>query len=234
MLNKKLIPLCAGLVLAFGLAACSNDEVKEENTQPSEGTEISAVNDLAPEEAVATVNGEEILQQELTNQYEQVKMSYLQMGIEIDGENEAQIKRHVLDQLVNTTLINQAAVEGGFEATEAEVQAEMDLILAEYGGEEELVKILEENNLTLASLQEEIKVQLTINKYLGDKIGTPEISQEEIEELYAQYSEQTDEMPPLEDVEMFLQEELINEKNQAAIGELVEQLKEASDIRILI
>ncbi|MFN7251406.1 MAG: SurA N-terminal domain-containing protein [Anaerobacillus sp.] len=240
MLIKKLTLFSSVLLLSLGLAACSgNDEAQEEKMPVGEDTENLVENedsmmDLEPHEPVAIVNGKEILQQELTDQYEQIKLSYLQQGVEIDRENEVVIKNYVLDQLVNTTLILQAAEKGGFSPSNEEVQEQLDQIKEQYGSEEELNEILEQNNLTLAKLEEEVKIQLTINQYLESEIKEPSVSQEEIIERYEQYKQQTDEMPELEEVEGLLAEEIKQEKNQASIGELVDKLKQASEINILI
>jgi len=234
---KKLIPISLGLFLALGLAACgSNNEVQEQNTQVGEevaGSEDSNM-DLEPNEPVAIVNGEEITQQELNEKFEQVKMFYQQQGMGLDGENEVQIQKGVLDQLVNTKLISQAAAEEGFSTSQDEVQAQIEQIKEQYGNGEELNAVLEQNNLNLASLEKEIKNELTINKYLESNIEAPSVSQDEIKEKYDQYKQQTENMPEFEEVESQLEEEIKNEKGQASISELVNKLKETSEIEILV
>jgi len=232
-----LIPISLGLFLALGLAACgSNNEVQEQNTQVGEevaGSEDSNM-DLEPNEPVAIVNGEEITQQELNEKFEQVKMFYQQQGMGLDGENEVQIQKGVLDQLVNTKLISQAAAEEGFSTSQDEVQAQIEQIKEQYGNGEELNAVLEQNNLNLASLEKEIKNELTINKYLESNIEAPSVSQDEIKEKYDQYKQQTENMPEFEEVESQLEEEIKNEKGQASISELVNKLKETSEIEILV
>lgn len=170
----------------------------------------------------------------MTDQYDQIKLTYLQQGVEIDRENEVVIKNYILDQLINTTLILQAADEGGYSPSNDEVQEQLDQMKDQYGSEEELNKILEENNLTLAKLEEEIKIQLTINKFLDSQINEASVSQEEIAQRYEEYKQQTEEMPELEEVEGLIAEEIKQEKTQASIGELVDKLKQASEINILI
>lgn len=240
MLNKKLALISSVLILSLGLAACNGkDEAQEEKMPVGEDTENLVENedsmkDLEPHEPVAIVNGKEILQQELTDQYDQIKLTYLQQGVEIDRENEVVIKNYILDQLINTTLILQAADEGGYSPSNDEVQEQLDQMKDQYGSEEELNKILEENNLTLAKLEEEIKIQLTINKFLDSQINEASVSQEEIAQRYEEYKQQTEEMPELEEVEGLIAEEIKQEKTQASIGELVDKLKQASEINILI
>jgi FKBP-type peptidyl-prolyl cis-trans isomerase (trigger factor) len=240
LLKKRLILISAGLVLTIGLAACSNnDKGQEENTQVAEETTVTVANPLLtealePNDPVARVNGEEISQQELTTQYEQVVLSYQQQGMAINEENQVQIKRHVLDQLVNTMLISQAAGEAGFTSSEDEVQAQLAQIKEQYGDEEKLNQVLEMNNLTIASLEKIIKQDLTINKYLVSTIEVPSVSDDEIEERYKQYEQQTENMPKLEEIKAQLEDELKSEKNQEAIAELVNKLKETSQIDILI
>lgn len=231
MLFKKLIPISACLFLILGLAACGgNDEAQEVNIGVDEESKIEGNQG----DAVAIVNGEEISQQQFVNQVDQVKMSYQQQGIEIDEENEVLIKNHVLDQLVNTTLIVQAATEEGFSPTNEEVQAELDQIRAQYDSEEEFNTILEQNNLNLATLENEITYQLSINRYVAAKVEEPLVSEVEIKERYDLYKQQTEEMPELEEIETQLKEEIKNEKNQASIGELVNRLRKESQIEILI
>ncbi|QOY35417.1 SurA N-terminal domain-containing protein [Anaerobacillus isosaccharinicus] len=231
MLFKKLIPISACLFLILGLAACGgNDEAQEVSTGVDEGSKIEE----SLGGAVAIVNGEEISEQQFVNQLEQVKMSYQQQGIEIDEENEVLIKNHVLDQLVNTTLIVQAATEEGFSPSNDEVQAELDQIRGQYDSDEEFNTILEQNNLDLTTFENEITYQLSINRYVADKIEEPLVSEVEIKERYDLYKQQTEEMPELEEIEAQLKEEIKNEKNQASIGELVERLRNESQIEILI
>lgn len=240
LLKRKLIPISVGISLVFGLVACSgNDEVQEGNPQVEVGTEAPAEDgentlNLEQSEPVAIVNGEEILQHELNNQLEQVKMSYQQQGMEIEGENEIQIKKQILDQLVNTVLISQVANEEGFTPSEDEVETQIEEIKVQYGSEEKFTEVLEQNNLNLDRLKEELIKELAISKYLESNIETSTVSKDEIAERYEQYKQQTEEMPELEEVETQLEEEIKNEKNQASIGELVNKLKEKSEIEILI
>lgn len=221
MFKKKIITACASALLVLGLAACGGNE--EETTV-----------DQSENKAVATVNGEAISEHQLTFQYEQMKVSYQQMGLEITEETEAQIKMHVLDQLVNSTLITQAAIEEGFGASEDEVQAQLNLFIEEYGTEEQFIEVLEENQFTLATFTNEIKSQLTINKYLENKLETPVISMEEIEARYEEYKQQSPDIPELETIQAQLEQEIKQEKNQQLVGELVDRLKENSEINIHI
>ncbi|WP_166241763.1 peptidylprolyl isomerase [Paenibacillus turpanensis] len=106
--------------------------------------------------AVATVNGENITQQQLYD-------AMVKQG----GEQ-------TLDALITEALVNQQVKKNNITVTDEEVNAEIEEIKKNFPTEEEFNMILEQNNLTMDSLKVEMKKQVSLNKLLEPQVTVTE------------------------------------------------------------
>ncbi len=199
----------------------------------SEGsTTMEETNDF-----VAMVNGEGILKSDFNTQFASALASLQSQGVDTtSAEFLAQLNTQVLDDLINTKLVEQGIKASGLSATQEEVDAEVASVTTQLGGEEALSTQLANNNLTMEQFLSNITNQLTIQKYLRSNIDSSsvEVTEEEIVALYEQATTaQQQEVPPLEDVRDQVEQQIRADKEQALVNAFIAELRADADIEII-
>jgi peptidyl-prolyl cis-trans isomerase C len=97
------------------------------------------------------VNGEEITLAEYQEELARYQAAVEESGANSESESEA--GQRVLDDLVDQVLLAQGAREGGFSLTETELQARLDALAEEAGGETALAEWQAANGYTPESFQ---------------------------------------------------------------------------------
>lgn len=216
MISKKILMLF--FILLVAIVGCNNNEAGSKDT-------------------AAIVNGEEISIAELDRTFNKIKPMYAAQGIDLENEENIdtmnQVKESVLNQLINTTLIIQAADEQGYAPSEAEVNDSLEQIKGQYETEEQFKVALEENNLSVEILKQDIEDELKMKKYITENTEEVSITDAELKTTYDQYKEQNEQVPPFNEVKDQIRAELTNQKHQQQVGKLVEELRNNSEIEIL-
>jgi hypothetical protein len=188
--------------------------------------------------AVAILNGEEISRESFDKLFEGMKNMYSQQGVNFEGEGSEELlsdlKQYVLDTLINERVLLQEAEKKGFEVSSEEINSELEQIRSRFGSDEEFEKALSDNFLDLEQLKENIATEIKIGLYLDSEVEAPVVTEEEVEELYNQYSEMFDEMPEFDIVRDDLEAELREDKKDSAVRAFLKILVEKSEIEILI
>lgn len=148
---------------------------------------------------------------------------------EVVRELERQAGDQVLDDLVNKKLLSQEADRRGVSVTEEDVQAELDSVIASFEGQGmTLEAALEQFGLTMDSLRDNVRLQLTIEKMMSDSMQ--EITDEEamtyFEENSAFFPEGTD----FESLKDDLKQQMYQEKLESDFQSLLEELKNNAQI----
>lgn len=280
--QKKLVTSVAAAALLLGLAACdeqaddaeTSDE--EANAQEAEVPEGAEEGEAAPEgegemedpmqdmpepeledvpDVVAEVNGEEITGEEFTTAYESQFME-MSMQAQMTGEeiDEEELQDQTLDGLIGVELLNQEADAEGIEASDEEVEDQLEE-LAEMNGMEsvdELLAMAEEQGASEEELREDVAQQVRIDT-LAEGLDVEEPTDEEIEEAYEEQVAQQEamqemqeaegegeedaeapEIPDLGEMRPQLEEQLTEQKQNEAITAHMEQLREDADIEVHI
>ncbi len=188
------------------------------------------------EVSVASVNNESISQTALDNFYTQQEASYQAQGLDVtDPEQMKAAKQQALDNLVNQTLLLQAAADDGIAITDEEVQGEYDRTVSQFESDEALQAALIENNLTIELLKTNILTQLTIQGYLASRIDeNVTVTDEEIQTLYDQYVANGSNIPALEEVSTQLGDQVKQQKLDAQVGAIIEELKSVAEIELYL
>ncbi|GAE93312.1 hypothetical protein JCM21714_2384 [Gracilibacillus boraciitolerans JCM 21714] len=254
---KKIVMLLMTMTLAIVTVACSNnDTAEEENTEEPASEETEADNEDAEEETapaeetqggeavsedelaeedqtVATVNGEEILGAQYNSIYPQLKNMIQQTGQDV-SDTEA-IKEQVLNELITQELILQDARDEGLEVDSEEVENQINGLKDQYG--DEYAAALESQGLTEEEYKSQMEKSLLRDQYMETVIGI-KVTEEEVEDYYNQMKEQTEEeVPPLEEVEAQVKQQLTTQKQQEKQEEIMakfEELRENAEIEQLI
>ncbi len=159
---------------------------------------------------VAEVNGEQIFIEQYQQEEEQQMQMMMQQGMDPESaemsEMLEELRPQILDNLVNSLLIEKKVEEEGMTVSEDEVDEEYQMFAEQSGGEEMLEQQLEEAGYTAEELREDISQQLKIQTYMEgyieENLDTEdlEFSEEELRELYEETQQQQ------EQIEMDLEE----------------------------
>lgn len=242
MLNKLVKAIGIGIV-AIGLTACGGDgdvENEEEIGEESEVNTDEMVNFDDVPDIIATVNGEDIDKElYVATIKQQVEMLPAQ-GIGLESE-EAQnfvtmLKEQLLEQLINEEVLVQAAAKEGIEVSEEEVEAEFDALVAQFESEEQLEAALEEQGVTMEEMRADIATFLKREKYIDAHTTMEAVDEAELQaaydELIAMHGEDGEDVPTFDEYKDDLELQLQYEQKQEQLAELVQQLRDASEITI--
>lgn len=186
---------------------------------------------------VAKVNGVEVSRFDYENRFEAISNNSAQQGFDpADATVASQIKEEALNVLINTKLLIQAAEENEIEVTDEEVEEEYQKIVVNLGGEEGLAEAMKNMNLSEEKLRKDIREQLAITELIQIKTNYSEItvSDAEVAEYYQNVSASNADIPELETVSEQIKAQILSEKQQDVIGNLIETLRIGANIEILI
>lgn len=217
----------------FVLGACNND-----NEQSKEGNEPSTVENKGS--VMATVNDKEIFESDYNLLLEETKASYAQQGVDYESLDETmkeKLSTQVLDQLINTELLVQAAENEGVQVEETAVDTQLEEMKAQFEDEAKFQEALEKNNLTEEELKDRVKMEMLITQYLDANVGEVNVTDEEVNAAYEQYKAameaQEQEVQDLADIKDALLQQAVSQKRQQKISDIIEQLRNENDIKIL-
>lgn len=222
---KKFLVFALPLFLfAFVLGCSSNDELNEGDV-------------------IALVNGEEVYAAEYLDMVEQYKMSYAQQGLDFETEEGeemlVQIEEHALETLIQQEVLLQASARAEMLATAEQIQEELAVIVEQFDSTEEYEQALQMNGYTEDSFKEMLMLELSIENLLYAQVEpVDEVTQEEKEEFYAQlimqYEMQGQEAPEFEEIEEMIEAQVIQQKEQMQMQNIVQSLMDDADIERLI
>lgn len=176
-------------------------------------------------EVLATVNGEEITQEDVT----MLQQSYMQQGQQLSEED-------ALEELINHEVLSQHSLQEKFMPTDDEVEDEIEDILQQYNfTKEELEQQLQQQGMSYEEYFQNIKKDLAMQNSLSDAVAEYNIPDEEaeakIETLLLQYDMTLDELiQQLSQMGMTYEEYVQDYKKGIAREYLTDELKEQADI----
>ena len=257
--QKKLVTSVAAAALMFGLAACDNGDAEgaedgatngqAAEEQAQEGGEAGAPDEQQmPEpdlgevpDVVAEVNDSEISGDEYSSAYEaqfqQMAMQSQMSGEEVDEEA---LQEQTLDNLIGYELLTQEAEAEGYEASEDDVDAELEQVAEQNQMEsvDELFTMAEEQGTSEDELREDVEQQVLITQVV-DSLDVEEPSDEEVEETYEQFADQQAaqgeegeeaETPDLEELRPEIEEQLTTQKENEAVQAHISELREDAEV----
>lgn len=185
---------------------------------------------------VATVNGNEIRNSDLTTSIEQFNQAAIAQGVDVSNpEIKDEIKSQALDVLINTQLLRAEAIARGITVTEEEAAERLVLIESEIGGAEVLNERMEALGLNREKLESDIRDEILIQALLDQVFADADISisEEEVQSVYEAAGGADAGLPELEEVREQVESQIRSGKEQAAIDEFLSGLKEDADVVIL-
>ncbi|MCA0987722.1 SurA N-terminal domain-containing protein [Guptibacillus algicola] len=240
---KKQLSLLVLLAVLL-LAACSNNEGEANKEKESTDDTVSMEDTQKELEAmkvdadsvVATVNGEEISGKDYNSMLMQTQLRYTMEGKDPSKTETAEtIKKEVMDNLIGQELLLQEAKEQGFEASDKEVETELDQVKSQFESEEQLQEALKAQGITLEQLERQYANIVVVDKYVEENVKTPEVTEEEMKAFYdEQFTKDAENPPSYDEMKDRIKSYLEETKLQKEVQELRNKLKENAEIEEMV
>jgi len=152
------------------------------------------VTGCSDKDVAAKVNGEVIKKSELDAQVEKLKEQYPQMFEGADGEGRLiDFQQRLLDNMINTVLIRQAAEDAGIDVTDGDIEKKIEELKAGFKTQEQFDAALSQAGMDVTTLEDQIREQLVTEQLIATLSGDTDVSEKEIKEYYdknkAQFAE---------------------------------------------
>lgn len=186
---------------------------------------------------VAVVNGKNIYRDEFNESVALIIQGATAQGADTTQESvQAEIRTQALDILVNNALITSAATNAGIIATDEEIQSKYSEIVTQLGSKEELEKRMAEVGLTEEKLRSNISDRILADAYINSKATIKDlaVTEEEVNAFILGLGAGAGELPPLEEIRPQIEEQILGQKQQQLITDIITKLREEGDIDIRI
>ncbi|MDQ0159273.1 SurA N-terminal domain-containing protein [Alkalibacillus salilacus] len=220
----------------------SEDGSSEESSNGEGDSESSgeSVSDVGEDEVVATVGGEDILGSRLLQAEQTLSQQYQMMGQD-PSQNAGAIREAAMDQVVNSKVIELAALDAGLEPSEEEVTEEVDSQISTMQEQNELESedaVYEQLGMSEEEVQDQIRSSMLIQNYLDENMEEPSVSDEDIEQAYEDYKSQMEqanqEAESLENMRSDLESQVKQQKQSEQQQALIDDLKEDTEVNVQI
>ena len=155
-------------ILVLGLSACASLSEPTATPTPALPTQTPIPPTPTPPPLAAIVNGEWITEAEFQAEVDRYLVAGQALGNDLGTDEAAQV---VLDDLIAQVLLAQAAREGGFEITEADLESRLEALASEIGGVDALAAWQSEHGYNDESFRSALK-RAAEAAWMRDKIIT--------------------------------------------------------------
>jgi peptidyl-prolyl cis-trans isomerase C len=136
---------------------------------------------------VARVNGVAIMQKDFDNAFRHVEKRIAAQGKELSEAQILEIKKKILENIIDTELLFQAAEKEGVKPPEENFKKQWEQIQGRMKKDAQFKAGIEEMGYSESELKNQIKRQMTIQQFVVDKFVKPaKVSPEEIKSYYSQ------------------------------------------------
>ena len=149
---------------------------------------------------------------------------------------QATIKTQTLDNLINETLILQAAGKEGISASTTMINTQLAQTKSQFADTAAYEKALTVQGFTDSTFMDSLTRNNIIQQYLAAHINTSSAtaSPAEIKALYDQVVTTNKSVPPLDQVKTQVEQQIIQQKQQTLVNNYITQLRASSTIQTLL
>lgn len=183
---------------------------------------------------VAIVNGTAITQSQLQSEETQIGA---QMGA--TGTSTALFQDAALNALIGTTLLKQAAAKAGYTASSTAVATQLAAVKSQFKTVQDYQNALKAQNLTETQLRVQIADNLVIGQFLQHQLNLSAATATEAE-IQAAYTSEVAQQPTstntpkLAAVHDQIAQMIVQQKQQQAVAQYINQLRAGAQVKILI
>lgn len=180
-------------------------------------------------DVAARVNGEAVKKSELDAQLAQIKKQYPQMFQGTDAENrQADFRKRLLDNMINTVLLRQAAKTEGIDVNDDAVNKQLADLEKGFPNKKSFEDALKKTGITEDKLKEQIRDQLITQKLLEKLTKDVKISDKDITSYYAKNKAQF-----TQKAAVHAEHILFKENDKATATKVLKQLQGGADFATL-
>lgn len=121
----------------------------------------------AEADKIATVNGKDILKDEYEREISRIKNQASAQGGQIAESEMAQIKKQIIDNLIDMELLYQTSIEKGVAINQASIDDEWAKVTSRYPEEKDLKKALDDLKVTEDIIKAQIRKGLAVNTFIN-------------------------------------------------------------------
>jgi foldase protein PrsA len=144
-----------------------------------------ATSGCSQKDVAAKVNGDNISTTQVNEQLDQLKKQYPTMFNGADGEGRLlDFKQRIVDNLVNTKLVEQAAKDKGISVSDADIQKQVDTLRANFKDQAQFEAALKSAGMTVDTLKASIRQQLVTNKLMEQLAANEKVTDKDIQDYY--------------------------------------------------
>ncbi len=182
-------------------------------------------------QTVATVNGAPITRSQLQSEEAQIGT---QMGA--SGTSTALFQNTALNALIGTELLKQAAAKAGYAASSTAIDSQLAAVKAQFKTTQDYQNALKAQNLTEPQLRSQIADNLLIGQFLQHQLNlsAATATEAQIQQAYQTEKQQQPNMPALSLVHDQLAQMIVQQEQQQAVAQYVQQLRASADVKIFI
>lgn len=218
-----------------------------ETAGPDQTVDLEALPD-----PVAEVNGEPITRDDLVQALEpelELAREQSQDSVPVD---EVALRDAVLDNMVSLELVRQEGERLDLEATEEDVDAELDDLASQngMGSGEEFLAALEAQGITEEQARNEVGTLVVFDGILADRGRVPEPTEQELKDYYEQVTGQaadeeqggsddgaaatgdSTQIPAFEEIRDQLEQQLAQQQEQERLTEILVELRQDAEIEL--
>lgn len=227
------------VLLLFGLAGNWYIEKSTTKAPPSTSSILDSLQEeeVSEEGPVARVNGEEISRLDYQNRLKDITTALTRQRFNTTNTRiAAQIRQQAIAELVNFALLRQTAEEKGYTATPAQVEESYKSVVTEMGDEEVLELVLQDRDMTVQQMREQLRQQIIVDQYIEATIDLDAVTLEpgEVQEYYDTVSVNNTDIPSFDNVKDELTVQLLTQKQQQLVTDVIQTLRADAEIEILI
>lgn len=179
--RKILAILTAGGILLFshtGFADKGKEKVPPGISSP-EGKAVKVP------DVIATVNGVKIKGDDFSKSLESYKRRLTMMGQQLTEENEKEINKGIIDDMVSRELLTQNTNKMKIKISDDELNKEIETLKLKFHTEEQFNQAIKSQNMTLEDVKKDIRKVMAIKKLIKSEIEDKvSIDEKEVTEYY--------------------------------------------------
>ena len=225
IINKLIIIVIILLIVVFGGWYGLNKVNAPVDTDTTINSDLASV--------IAVVNGAEILRTEFDKL---LAVQKAVLGEPQDSEQEKVLQDQVLDIIISQTLLLQKANELGLSVADDKIDLQVSRAKAQFADEKAFTDALSEQGVTEQGFRDSINRDLLIQNYINSQVNLESVvvTDEEVKASYDLASTKQDNLPDLETLSESIKAQLTQQKQQQLVLQLIENLKNESNIEILL